>query len=190
MDLLHSRCVDFQYFNVLDDHAVREGLKAYSRWPTFPQLFVRGELVGGVDVLRESIDELFPLVQNFRPRKIRLVFEGSNSVVDVDPQVVDQVAQLRSLMPVVEYIRETCQQQTGGAASAFVLCKKDLASAKGELVPLDPAAPAALDSLCCFHVRVYPHDSRPAWLQTLLAVKKDVFVSLVAAMALLSAALD
>jgi monothiol glutaredoxin len=38
---------------VLDDMAVREGIKAYSNWPTIPQLYVKGEFVGGCDIVRE-----------------------------------------------------------------------------------------------------------------------------------------
>ena len=39
--------------NVLDDEEIRQGIKAYSDWPTIPQLYVRGEFVGGADIMRE-----------------------------------------------------------------------------------------------------------------------------------------
>jgi len=42
----------YETFNILDDPEVREGAKTYSDWPTFPQLYVRGELVGGADIVR------------------------------------------------------------------------------------------------------------------------------------------
>ena len=45
--------VDFADINVLDDMSVREGVKAYSNWPTIPQLYVKGEFVGGCDIVRE-----------------------------------------------------------------------------------------------------------------------------------------
>lgn len=45
--------VDYKTFNILDDDFVREGLKLFSNWPTFPQLYVKGELVGGLDVVLE-----------------------------------------------------------------------------------------------------------------------------------------
>jgi monothiol glutaredoxin len=45
--------VDFKDVNVLEDMAVREGVKAYSNWPTIPQLYVKGEFVGGCDIVRE-----------------------------------------------------------------------------------------------------------------------------------------
>ncbi len=43
----------FHHFNVLSDNAVREGVKEYGDWPTIPQLYIDGELVGGCDIVRE-----------------------------------------------------------------------------------------------------------------------------------------
>lgn len=40
-------------FDILTDDAVRQGLKTYSNWPTYPQLYIKGELVGGLDILKE-----------------------------------------------------------------------------------------------------------------------------------------
>jgi len=45
--------VDYKDINVLDDMSVRDGVKAYSNWPTVPQLYVKGEFVGGCDIVRE-----------------------------------------------------------------------------------------------------------------------------------------
>ncbi len=42
--------------NVLEDQDVREGIKAYSDWPTIPQLYVKGEFVGGCDIIREMYE--------------------------------------------------------------------------------------------------------------------------------------
>ncbi len=39
--------------NVLDDQEIREGIKVFSDWPTIPQLYVRGEFIGGCDIMRE-----------------------------------------------------------------------------------------------------------------------------------------
>lgn len=41
----------FAYVNIFEDPEIREGLKAYSNWPTFPQLYVKGELIGGCDIV-------------------------------------------------------------------------------------------------------------------------------------------
>jgi monothiol glutaredoxin len=45
--------VPFGSFNILADQELREGLKEFSNWPTFPQLYVDGQLVGGCDIVRE-----------------------------------------------------------------------------------------------------------------------------------------
>jgi monothiol glutaredoxin len=45
--------VDFRDINVLEDMSVRDGIKAYSNWPTIPQLYVKGEFIGGCDIVRE-----------------------------------------------------------------------------------------------------------------------------------------
>lgn len=41
----------FQHFNIFEDEEIREGLKTYSNWPTFPQLYINGELIGGCDIM-------------------------------------------------------------------------------------------------------------------------------------------
>jgi monothiol glutaredoxin len=45
--------VPFQTANVLEDPALRDGIKAFSNWPTIPQLYVKGEFVGGCDIVTE-----------------------------------------------------------------------------------------------------------------------------------------
>lgn len=47
---------DFGHFDILSDNAVREGLKTYSQWSTYPQLYCDGELVGGLDVVKELVE--------------------------------------------------------------------------------------------------------------------------------------
>jgi Grx4 family monothiol glutaredoxin len=50
--MLRDRSVRYGFFNILADDDVRQGLKEYSEWPTFPQLYVEGELIGGLDIVR------------------------------------------------------------------------------------------------------------------------------------------
>jgi monothiol glutaredoxin len=45
--------VTFKDINVLEDNNIREGIKAYTNWPTIPQLYVKGEFVGGCDIIKE-----------------------------------------------------------------------------------------------------------------------------------------
>ena len=53
VQILTATGVRFQAYNILDDMELRQGLKEFSNWPTFPQLYVKGELVGGCDIVRE-----------------------------------------------------------------------------------------------------------------------------------------
>ncbi|KAI0391365.1 glutaredoxin [Xylariaceae sp. FL0594] len=52
--LLRERSIKYGFFNILADDEVRQGLKEFSDWPTFPQLYVEGELVGGLDIVKEE----------------------------------------------------------------------------------------------------------------------------------------
>jgi monothiol glutaredoxin len=49
--ILKERAVEFRDVNILTDPELRQGLKDYSNWPTFPQLYVKGKLVGGCDIV-------------------------------------------------------------------------------------------------------------------------------------------
>jgi monothiol glutaredoxin len=51
--ILNHLGVEYTDINVLDDMSVREGVKVYSNWPTVPQLYIKGEFVGGCDIVRE-----------------------------------------------------------------------------------------------------------------------------------------
>jgi len=48
--------VQFKGINVLEDDEIRNGIKEYSDWPTIPQLYVKGEFVGGCDIIREMFE--------------------------------------------------------------------------------------------------------------------------------------
>ena len=53
VSILNQIDVDYVAVNVLQNDALRQGIKEYSDWPTIPQLYVKGEFVGGCDILRE-----------------------------------------------------------------------------------------------------------------------------------------
>tara|TARA_X000000950_G_scaffold18283_1_gene19828 strand:- start:47 stop:379 length:333 start_codon:yes stop_codon:yes gene_type:complete len=48
--------VNFKSYDVLQDENLREGIKAFSKWPTIPQLYVNSEFVGGCDIIREMFE--------------------------------------------------------------------------------------------------------------------------------------
>ena len=49
--------VEFAYVNVLEDQEVREGIKVFSNWPTIPQLYLKGEFIGGSDIIIEMYEK-------------------------------------------------------------------------------------------------------------------------------------
>jgi len=55
--LLREHDVPFGSFNILSDDSIRQGLKKHSNWPTYPQIYVNGDLIGGLDILKETAEE-------------------------------------------------------------------------------------------------------------------------------------
>ena len=49
--------INFKGINVLEDSAIREGIKTYSDWPTIPQVYVKSEFIGGCDIIKEMFDK-------------------------------------------------------------------------------------------------------------------------------------
>ena len=49
--------VNFNGINVLEDESLRQGIKEYSDWPTIPQLYIKGEFVGGCDIVKEMFEK-------------------------------------------------------------------------------------------------------------------------------------
>ena len=49
--------VKFNGINILEDENIRQGIKEYSDWPTIPQLYVKGEFVGGCDIVKEMFEK-------------------------------------------------------------------------------------------------------------------------------------
>ncbi|XP_074597456.1 glutaredoxin 3 [Brevipalpus obovatus] len=53
LEILNGIQAEFEAFDILEDEEVRQGLKALSNWPTYPQVYVNGSLIGGLDIIRE-----------------------------------------------------------------------------------------------------------------------------------------
>ncbi|KAG1056039.1 hypothetical protein G6F43_002039 [Rhizopus delemar] len=76
--LLAEQKVKYSSFNILADEDVRQGLKAYSDWPTYPQVYVNGELIGGLDIVKEMIasgefQEMLPKEKDLSTRLQELI---------------------------------------------------------------------------------------------------------------------
>ncbi len=56
VQVLNHIGVKFKGVNVLEDDGLRQGIKEYSNWPTIPQLYVKGEFIGGCDIIREMFE--------------------------------------------------------------------------------------------------------------------------------------
>ncbi|MDL1870836.1 Grx4 family monothiol glutaredoxin [Deltaproteobacteria bacterium PRO3] len=65
VDVFNRLGVPYQTVNVLDNPEIRDGIKAFSNWPTIPQIYIDGKFIGGCDIVREMYarGELQPLVQ-------------------------------------------------------------------------------------------------------------------------------
>ena len=57
VDILDSNSIVYGSFDILTDEGVRQGLKSFSKWNTYPQLYARGNLVGGLDVVKELVNK-------------------------------------------------------------------------------------------------------------------------------------
>jgi len=55
-NILKHLKINFKGINVLEDDKIREGIKEYSDWPTIPQLYLKGEFVGGCDIVKEMYE--------------------------------------------------------------------------------------------------------------------------------------
>lgn len=65
VEILNEQGISFDAFDILSDEEVRQGLKKFSDWPTYPQLYIDGDLVGGLDIVKELVetDELKEMVE-------------------------------------------------------------------------------------------------------------------------------
>lgn len=65
IEVFKSLNVDFQTVDVLENPAIRDGIKEFSNWPTIPQIYIQGKFIGGCDIVREMFanGELQALVQ-------------------------------------------------------------------------------------------------------------------------------
>jgi monothiol glutaredoxin len=70
MDIFSFIGVPYKTVNVLADPLVREGIKQFTQWPTIPQIFIKGEFIGGFDIVRDLFEkgELEPMVKAADPR--------------------------------------------------------------------------------------------------------------------------
>src|SRR5882757_10090211 len=81
VNILNTMVPKYTTVNILSDGDVRTGMKEFSDWPTFPQLFVRGEFVGGADIVRQMHES-----GELEPKLGDLVAPAKVPTVTVSPQ--------------------------------------------------------------------------------------------------------
>merc|ERR1711928_241491 len=78
MHILKEIDIPFSTFDILSDNEVRQGLKKYSDWPTYPQLYSNGELIGGLDIVKElaesgELADVLPKKEDLNTRIEKLI---------------------------------------------------------------------------------------------------------------------
>jgi glutaredoxin-related protein len=89
VEILHKHNIQFSSFDIFSDEEVRQGLKTYSNWPTYPQLYVSGELVGGLDIIKVRIGQclpskeihLKPVFKNWHKSKIHISYKSLHLLI-------------------------------------------------------------------------------------------------------------
>jgi len=68
--LIHHLKINFKGVNVLEDENLRQGIKEFSDWPTIPQLYIKGEFIGGCDIVKEMFEK-GELLELFKQKGIK-----------------------------------------------------------------------------------------------------------------------
>lgn len=86
IQILDSYNVSYKTFDILSDEDVRQGLKEFSNWPTYPQLYVNGELIGGLDIVKEMHES--GELKNALPEKGESLDERLKSLINKAPCMI------------------------------------------------------------------------------------------------------
>lgn len=105
IELLNANNIEFSSFDILSDQTIRESLKVYSNWPTYPQVYLDGELMGGLDVVKELI-EAGEFVPSTQPKSEKPAVKASTSQsnekwFDASLSMTDRVNALVNSSPVL-----------------------------------------------------------------------------------------
>lgn len=101
IQLLNDENIPYGTFDILTDETVRQGLKQYSNWPTYPQIYVRGELIGGLDIVKEIKEEVGKLATEWNIMTTATISSSDNP----DDQTKDTSSKKRQ-----QTIEERCTE--------------------------------------------------------------------------------
>lgn len=113
VEILREENVNFESFDVLSDDEVRQGIKDYSNWSSFPQLYIKGELVGGSDIV----------LQMQRSGELRKVLENKG-IIKKDT-IEDRLKKLTTSSPVMLFMKGTPDAPRCGFSSKVVNALKE-----------------------------------------------------------------
>ena len=100
VEILRNSEIPFASFDILSDEEVRAGLKTFSEWPTYPQLYVNGALVGGLDIIKEMVANAdIPLREQLGLSKESLLPEPEESSLE------DRIRRIMSSDTVVLFMK-------------------------------------------------------------------------------------
>lgn len=123
VQMLQDEQIDFGSFDILQDEDVRQGLKTFSNWPTYPQLYVRGELQGGLDIMKElaaegSLKEQLGLTVDEAPATNNT---GNNTHVSLN----DRLNQLIRQQPIMLFMKGSPEAPQCGFSRQIVEILKE-----------------------------------------------------------------
>ncbi|KAF2352226.1 Monothiol glutaredoxin-related, partial [Trinorchestia longiramus] len=131
VELLARHNTQYSSFDILTDEAVRQGLKTYSNWPTYPQLYVDGELVGGLDILKEmdasgELAGMLPKKQNLDERLKSLINKAPLVVFMKGEPENPRCGFSRTLMEILKEIklRDSCKGAGKVVHAEGIICSK------------------------------------------------------------------
>ncbi len=156
--ILNATNIPYAYVNVLETPFIREKLPSISHWPTYPQLFVNGELVGGCDIIEELSNNgsLLPLLKTAAPKKA----EAEKETISI--RDIEQLVQQGMPDATVLVDGEGCDLLISVVSEQFI----DLALVKKQqLVMATLKEPLASGKLHAISVKAYTQDEWQA-LQT------------------------
>jgi len=164
VEILKGTNIPYAYVNVLEAPFIREKLPSISHWPTYPQLFINGELVGGCDIIEEMSNNgsLLPLLTAAAPKKAETEKESLTSY-DVEQLVQQGIPDARVLV------------EGGGCDLLIVVVSEQFTDLtlvkKQQLVMATLKGPLASGRLHAVSVKAYTPDE---WLDRLLSKEQGL----------------
>ncbi|XP_020093366.1 monothiol glutaredoxin-S11-like [Ananas comosus] len=122
VEILEEEGVQFGSFDILSDNEVREGMKKFSNWPTFPQLFCKGELIGGCDIV-VAMHESGELKDVFKENDIPIQSQESKGDSDSTGLSATLASRLETLInssPVMVFMKGTAEEPKCGFSNKVV----------------------------------------------------------------------